>query len=147
MNDFSELKEQATKLTRQIGLIRTGLGIDEISKKTEAIESEVGKLRRDNSRLTRENEELKDSLKSLISSVENSRLSDLLDSFQGVGKKLDAILETDRASAAPDTATTAARFGVVTDIGAVPREGQAEDSAANEPDKPKIPLGLRRGPD
>ena len=42
MNDFIELKEQAARLTRQIGLIRTGLGIDEINKKAEAIGAKSG---------------------------------------------------------------------------------------------------------
>ena len=77
MNDFIELKEHAARLTRQIGLIRTGLGIDELNKKAEAIEREIRELRHDNNRLTRENEELMGSLKSLISSVENTRLSEL----------------------------------------------------------------------
>ena len=159
MNDFSELNEHAARLTRQIGLIRTGLGIDEINKKAEAIEREIGELRHDNNRLTRENEELKVSLKSLISSLENIRLSELPDSFQGVGKKLDAILETGRASEVPAEARTTARIGVVADIVArrgpgvvagnvaMPKEGRAEASAAKEPDKPEIPSGLRRGPD
>jgi FtsZ-binding cell division protein ZapB len=146
MNDFSELNERAAKLTRQIGLIRTGLGIDEINKKAEAIEREIGELRHDNNRLTRENEELKDSLRSLISSVENVRLSELPDSFQGVGKKLGAILETGRASDVPAEAGTTARIGVVADIVAMPKEGRAAASAAKEPDKPEIPSGLRRGP-
>ncbi len=146
MNDFSELNERAAKLTRQIGLIRTGLVIDEINKKAEAIEREIGELRHDNNRLTRENEELKDSLRSLISSVENVRLSELPDSFQGVGKKLDAILETGRASDVPAEARTTARVGVTADIVAMPKEGRAEASAATEPDKPEIPSGLRRGP-
>jgi len=146
MNDFSELNEHAAKLTRQIGLIRTGLGIDEINKKAEAIEREIGELRHDNNRLTRENEELKGSLKSLISSVDNIRLSELPDSFQGIGKKLDAILETGRVSDVPAEARTTARLGVVADVVAMPKEGRAEASAANEPDKPEIPSGLRRGP-
>lgn len=146
MNDFSELNERAAKLTRQIGLIRTGLGIDEINQKAEAIEREIGELRHDNNRLTRENEELKDSLRSLISSVENVRLSELPDSFQGVGKKLGAILETGRASDVPAEAGATARFGVVADIVTMPKEGRAEASAAKEPDKPEIPSGLRRGP-
>ncbi len=144
MNDFSELNEHAAKLTRQIGLIRTGLGIDEIKKKAEAIEREIGELRHDNNRLTRENEELKDSLKSLISSVENVRLSELPDSFQGVGKKLDAILETGQASDVPAEARTTAGFGVVADIVAMPKEGRAEASVAKEAHKPEIPSGLRR---
>ena len=147
MNDFSELKEHAERLTRQIGLIGTELGIDDINKKAEAIEREIRELRHDNNRLTRENEELKGSLKSLISSVENSRLSELPDSFQGVGRKLDAILETGRASDVPAEARTTARFGVVADIVQMPKEGRAEASAAKEPDKPEIPSGLRRGPD
>ncbi len=146
MNDFSELNEHAAKLTRQIGLIRTGLGIDEINKKAEAIEREIGELRHDNNRLTRENEELTGSLKSLISSVDNIRLSELPDSFQGIGKKLDAILETGRVSDVPAEARTTARLGVVADVVAMPKEGRAEASAANEPDKPEIPSGLRRGP-
>ncbi len=144
MSDFSELKEHAARLTRQIGLIRTGLGIDEINKKAEAIEREIGELRHNNNRLTRENEELKGSLKSLISSVENTRLSELTDSFQGVGKKLDAILETGPASDVPAEAKTTARLG---DIVAMPKEGRAEVSAANGSDKPEIPSGLRRGSD
>ncbi len=147
MNDFSELKEHAAKLTRQIGLIRTGLGVDEINKKAEAIEREIGELRHDNNRLTRENEELKGSLKSLISSVENIRLTELPDSFQGIGKKLDTILETGRASDIPAEARTAARFGVVANIVAMPKEGGAEALAAKEPDKPEIPSGLRQDPD
>ncbi len=143
MNDFSELNDHAAKLTQQIGLIRTGLGIDEINKKAEAIEHEIGELRHDNNRLTRENEELKGSLESLISSVENIRLSELLDSFQGVGNKLDAILETGRASGVPAEARTTAVFGVVADI--VAKKGRAEASAAKEPDMPEIPSGLRQG--
>ncbi len=147
MNDFSELNEHAAKLTRQIDLIRTGLGIDEINKKAEAIEREIGELRHDNNRLARENEELKSSLRSLISSVENIRLSELPDSFQGIGKKLDTILETGRASDTPAEARTTARFGVVADIVAMPKEDRLEASAAKEPDKPEIPPGLRRGSD
>ena len=147
MNDFSELNEHAAKLTRQIGLIRTGLGIEEINKKAEAIERKIGELRHDNNRLTRENEELKGSLESLISTVENIRLSELPDSFQGVDKKLDAILETGRASDVSAEAKTTARNGVGADIVAMPKEGRAEASAAKQPDKPEIPSGLRQGPD
>ena len=147
MNDFSELKEHAARLTRQIGLIRTGLGIDDIKKKAEAIEREIRELRDDNNRLNRENEELQGSLKSLISSVENTRLSELPGSFQGVGNKLDAILEMGRASDAPAEARTTARLGVVADVVVMPKEGRAEATAAKEPDKPEIPSGLRRGPD
>ncbi len=93
-----------------------------ISKEAEAIEREIGELRHDNNRLTRENEELKGSLISPISSVEDSRLSELPVSFQGVGKKLDAILETDRASNVPAEARATALVGVTADIAA--RAGQ-----------------------
>ncbi len=93
-----------------------------ISKEAEAIEREIGELRHDNNRLTRENEELKGSLKSLISTVEDSRLSELPVSFQCVGKKLDAILETDRASDVPAEARATACVGVTADIAA--RAGQ-----------------------
>ncbi len=92
-----------------------------ISKEAEAIEREIGELRHDNNRLTRENEELKGS-KSLISSVEDCRLSELPVSFQGVGKKLDAILETDRASDVPAESRATALIGVTADIAA--RAGQ-----------------------
>ena len=122
MDDFSELKEHAEKLTRQIGLIGTELGIDDINKKAEAIGREIRELNHDNNRLARENEELKSSLRSLISSVEDSRLSELPVSFQGVGKKLDAILETGRASDVPAEARTTARVGVTAEI--VARAGQ-----------------------
>ncbi len=147
MKDISELNEHAAKLARQIGLIRTGLGIEEINQKVEAIEREIGELRHDNNRLTRENEELKGSLESLISSVENIRLSELPDSFQGVDKKLHAILETGRASDVPAEAKTTARLGVGENIVAMPKESRAEASAEKQPDKPEIPSGLRQGPD
>ncbi len=80
-----------------------------INKKAEAIEREIGELRHDNNRLTRENEELKGSLKSLISSVEDIRLSESPDNLQGVGKKLDTVLETGRASDCHGAAGFAAR--------------------------------------
>ncbi len=147
MDDFSELKEHAEKLTRQIGLIGTELGIEDINKKAEAIGRGIRELKHDNNRLARENEELKSSLRSLISSVEDSGLSELPVSLQGVGKKLDAILETGRASDVPAEARTTARVGLTADIVAMPKEGRAEASAATEPDKPEIPSGLRRGPD
>ncbi len=118
-----------------------------INKKAEAIEREIRELRHDNNRLTRENEELKSSLKSLISSVEDIRLSESPDNLQGVGKKLDAILETDRARDVPPEARTTARVGVMADIVAMPKEGRAEASAAKGSDKAEIPSGLRRGPD
>ncbi len=141
MNDFSELKEHAEKLTRQIGLIRAQLGIDDINKKAEAVEREIGELKHDNIRLARENEELKSSLRSLISSVEDSRLSELPVSFQGVGKKLDAILETGRVSDVRGEARTTARVGVTADIVAMPKEDRAEASAASGSDRPEIPSG------
>ena len=141
MNDFSELNEHAAKLTRQIGLIGTDLGIDDINKKAEAIGREIRELKHDNNRLARENEELKSSLRSLISSAEDSRLSELPVSFQGVGKKLDAILETGRASDVPAEARTTARVGVTADIVAMPKEGRAEASAASGSDRPEIPSG------
>jgi uncharacterized coiled-coil DUF342 family protein len=75
MNTIDELKQRAEELTRQIGLIRTEFVIDDINKKAEAIEREIRKLRDDNDRLTRDNQGLKVSLKSLITSVENSRLA------------------------------------------------------------------------
>ena len=55
MSDVSELTEQAARLTRQIGLIRTESGIDELNKKVEAIELKIRELRHDNHRLSSEN--------------------------------------------------------------------------------------------
>ncbi len=147
MSDFSELNEHAAKLTRQIGLIQTGLGIDEIDEKADAIERKIGELRQDNERLTRENEELKGSLKSLISSVENVRLSELPDCFQGVGKKLDVILEAGRACGAPAEAKTAERVGVAADLVATPKEDGAEASEAKEPDQPANSVSRVSPPD
>ena len=116
MSNVSELKEHAARLTRQIGLIRTEFEIDEINKKVEAIELENRKLRHDIHRLTRENEEFKGSLVSLISSAENTLLSELPDGFQSVGKKLDAILEIFRTRDAPAEARTTAGSSVAADI-------------------------------
>ncbi len=139
MSDVSELNEQAARLTRQIGLIRTGSGIDELNKKVGAIELEIRELRHDNHRLARENEEFKGSLKSLISSIENTRLFDLPDNFQGVSKKLDALLEISRTRDAPAEARTTARSSVAVDV--VVRAGA---SIAKELDNPDIPSGLRQ---
>jgi len=146
MSDISELKEHAARLTRQIGLVRTEFGFDEIIKKVEAIEIEIRELRHDNHRLTRENEEFKGSLKSLISSIENTRLSELRDSFRGVGKKLDALLEIGRTRDAPASARTTARSSVAADIVVKPKEGRAEASMAKEPERLEIPTLLRQGP-
>lgn len=123
MSDVSELQEHATRLTRQIGLIRAGCGIDELIKKIEAIEREIRELRHDNNRLTCENDEIMGSLKSLISSVENTRLSEMPDKIQGAGKNLDAILELGRSIDAPAAATTMARSSDSTDNVAVPKVG------------------------
>ena len=116
MSDVSELKEHAARLKRQIGLIRTEFGIDELNKKVEAIELEIRELRHDNHRLTRENEEFKGSLISLTSSVENTLLSVLPDNFQGVGKILDALLELGRTRDALAEARTTAGSNVAADI-------------------------------
>ncbi len=116
MSDVSELKEHAARLKRQIGLIRTAFGIDELNKKVEAIELEIRELRHDNHRLTRENEEFKGSVLSLISSVENTLLSELPDNFQGVGKILDALLELGRTRDALAEARTTAGSNVAADI-------------------------------
>ena len=116
MSDVSELKKHAARLKRQIGLIRTEFGIDELNKKVEAIELEIRELRHDNHRLTRENEEFKGSLISLTSSVENTLLSVLPDNFQGAGKILDALLGIDRTRDALAEARTTARSNVAADI-------------------------------
>ena len=146
MSDVGNLNEQAARLVRQIGLLRTGSGIDEINKNVGAIELEIRELRRDNHRLARENEEFKGSLKSLISSIENTRLFDLPDNFQGVSKKLDAILEMGRTRDAPAEAGTTVRSSDAADFVAMPKESRAEVSIAKEPDLPDIPSGLRQGP-
>ncbi len=144
MNDISELKKRADKVARQIGLIQTEIRIGDVNTKIDELGNVIKELRYDNDRLARENEGLNVSLTSLISAVEDSRLSELPVSFQGVGKKLDAILETGRASDVPAEARATARLG---DIVAMPKEGRAEASAANGSDKPEISSGLRRGSD
>ena len=116
MSNVSELKEHPARLEREISLVRTAFGIDEINKKVEAIELEIRELRHDNHRLTRENEEFKGSLISLTSSVENTLLSVLPDNFQGVGKILDALLELGRTRDALAEARTTARSNVAADI-------------------------------
>ncbi len=147
MNDLSELKERAEKLAQQIGLIQIEFRTGDVNTKIDDIGNVLKKLRHDNNRLARENEELKVSLTSLISSVEDIRFSDLSDTFQGIRNKMNALLETVRTGGAPIEAKTTARLAVVADIVQMPKEGRAEASAAKEPDKPEIPSGLRRGPD
>ena len=142
MIDIGELNEHAAKLTRQIDQIRNGLGVNELSRKAEAIEGKFADLRDENHRLNSENKELMESLKSLIASVENIRWYHLPDNFQDVGKKLDAVLETGRSSVVPAEAIPTALVGDVAEIIAMPKESRPETSAVQEP----IPSGLRPDP-
>ncbi len=142
MIDIGELNEHAAKLTKQIDQIRNGLGVNELSRKAEAIEGKFADLRDENHRLNSENKELMDSLKSLIASVENIRWYHLPDNFQDVGKKLDAVLESGRSSVVPAEAIPTALVGDVAEIIAMPKESRPETLAVKEP----IPSGLRPDP-
>ncbi len=141
MNDLSELKERAEKLAQQIGLIQIEFRTGDVNTKIDELGNVIKELKYDNDRLARENEGLNVSLTSLISAVEDSWFSDLPDTFQGVKDKMNAILETGRASDVPAEARATARLGVMADIVAMPKEGRAEASAANGSDRPKIPSG------
>lgn len=147
LGELGELKERAEKLARQIGLIQTELRTIDIDTKIEDIMNVIKGLRDNNDRLLRENDELKLSLKSLISSVEDSRLSDLPGTFQGVRKKMDAIIQSARKSGASNEAkTTAARLAVVADLVKAPKEGQVRPSAVKESDRWKVPSAVQRTP-
>ncbi len=145
-NDISELKERADKLARQIGVIQTEFRTGDVNTKIDDIGNVIKELRYDNDRLARENEGFKVSLTSLISAVEDSRFSDLSDTFQGVRDKMNAILETGRTGGAPTEAKTTARLAVVAEIVDAPQEGQAEDPAEEEPDRWSVPSGFQRTP-
>ena len=146
MNDISELKERADKLARQIGLIQTEFRTGEVNTQIDSIGDVVKDLRFDNDRLARENEGLKASLTSLISAVEDSRFSDLSDTFQGVTEKMNAILETDRTDGTPTEATTTAHLAVVAEVVEAPEEGQAGATAETESDRWNVPSGAQRTP-
>ena len=147
MNDMNELKERTEELTRQIGLIGTELGIDNINKKAEAIEREIRELKHGNIRLTRENKELKGSLRSLISSVEDSRLAKWNDSVRAVSKKMDAILNAGRTGDVAVEAEATARLAVVPfDLVDTPSENQAKVSVESEPGKLQTHSILQRRP-
>ncbi len=146
MNDMNELKERTEELTRQIGLIWTELGIDNINKKAEAIEREIRELKHGNIRLTRENKELKGSLRSLISSVEDSRLGKWNDSVRAVSKKMDAILSAGRTGDALVETETTARLAVVPDFVGTPSENQAKVSVESEPGQLQTHSILQRRP-
>jgi hypothetical protein len=147
MSDIGDLKERAEKLVQHISLIQSEIRTVDIDTKIDDIKSEIKKLRDDNDRLLRENDELKLSLKSLISSVEDSRLSDLPVTFQGVGKKMDAILEMGRTNGAPAEAATTSRLAVVADIAKAPKEVQVGPSAKKVPDdRWNVPSGVQRTP-
>ncbi len=146
MNDISELKERADRLARQIGLVQTEIRTGDVNTQIDSIGDVVKELRYDNDRLARENEGLKASLTSLISAVEDSRFSDLSDTFQGVRDRMDAILETGRTGGAPTEAVTTARLAVVAEIVEAPKEGQAGASAEKEPDRWNVPSGAQRTP-
>ena len=146
MNDISELKERADKLARQIGLIQTEFRTGEVNTQIDSIGDVVKDLRFDNDRLARENEGLKASLTSLISAVEDSRFSDLSDTFQGVTEKMNAILETDRTDGTPTEATTTAHLAVVAEVVEAPEEGQARATAETESDRWNVPSGAQRTP-
>jgi hypothetical protein len=103
----------------------------------EAIEREIQELGDENIRLAFENEELKGSLLSLISSLKNIRLSELPDGIEGVGKKLKAILETGRARGVPAESRTAARFaGYRGNAQGRPRRGLGGDRAGQARNSP-----------
>ncbi len=72
MNDLSELKERAEKLAQQIGLFQIEFRTGDVNTSIDDIGNVLKKLRHENNRLARENEELKVSLTSLISSVEDT---------------------------------------------------------------------------
>ncbi len=144
MNDISELKKRAENLARQIGLIQTEFRIGDVNTKIDELGNVIKELRYDNDRLARENEGLKVSLTSLISAVEDSRFSDLSDTFQGVRDKMNAILETGRTGGAPTEAQTTARLAVVAEIAEAPKEGRAGTSAEKEPDRWNVPWGFQR---
>lgn len=146
MNDISELKERADRLARQIGLIQTEFRTGEVNTQIDSIGDVVKDLRVDNDRLARENEGLKASLTSLISAVEDSRFSDLSDTFQGVTEKMNAILETDQTDGTPTEASTTARLAVVAEVAEAPEKGQAEATAEKEPDRWNVPSGAQRSP-
>ena len=146
MNDISELKERADRLARQIGLIQTEFRTGEVNTQIDSIGDVIKDLKFDNDRLARENEGLKASLTSLISAVEDSRFSDLSDTFQGVTEKMNAILETDRTDGTPTEATPTARLAVVAEVVEAPEEGQAGATAEKESNRWNVPSGAQRTP-
>ncbi len=146
MNDIGELKERAEKLARQIGLVETELRTIDIFTKVDDISNEIKRLRDSNDLLLRENDELKLSLKALIASVEDSRLSDLPETFRDVRSKMDAVLDSGRSGGAATEATSSARLAVVADVVTASQEVEAGSSAANKPDRWKVPTGAQRNP-
>ena len=146
MNNMNELKERTEELTRQIGLARTEFGIDELSKKAEAIEREVRELRGNKDRLNRENKELKRILSSLITSVENGPLAKWNDSVRAVGKKMDAIIDAGRTGEVRVEAETKAHLAVVPNLVATPSENEANISGESEPGQPQRQSILQRQP-
>ncbi len=146
MSDIGELKERADKLVRQIGLIQTELRTVDIDTKIDDIKDEIEKLRDKNDLLLRENDELKLSLKGLIASVEDSQLSDLPETFRDVRSKMDAVLDSGRVGGAATEATSSARLAVVADVVTASQEVEAGPSAANKPDRWKVPTGAQRNP-
>ena len=118
MNDISELKERADKLTRQIGLIQTEFRTGDVNTKIDELGNVITEQKYDNDRLARENEGLKVSLTSLILAVEDSPFSNLF-------AKMNAILEPGRTGDAPTEAETTARLAVVAEIVKAPKENQA----------------------
>jgi hypothetical protein len=146
MNDIGELKERAEKLARQIGLVETELRTIDIFTKVDDISNEIKRLRDSNDLLHRENDELKVSLNTLISSVEDSRLSDLSETFLGVRNKMEAILESGRMGRTQTGAKTTSRLAVVADVVTAPMESPIGPSAEKEPERWNIPSGTQRTP-
>lgn len=92
MENTDQLTARVHELTRQIGSLRTGLSTSELKRKIDRVKAHVRELREQNDQLHRDNRSLRAALTSLISSIEESELSGLVDSLEATNREFDAIL-------------------------------------------------------
>lgn len=103
MSNTDELKARVDALTKQLGHLTAGSGSSELKRKIERVRDQVEELRAENERVSRDNEALRTTLTNLVSSIEGSALSDLLDGLKMANREIDVVLrESARSSVLSD---------------------------------------------
>jgi len=137
MTNTDELKTRVDALTKQLGQLSEGFSSAELKRKTERLHEQVANLRAENERISRDNETLRATLTNLVSSIEDSGLSDLLDSLQVAHREIDVVLQERERSGILGDLQSKGRLSVVEQR---PEDAALKDEAATMAEK------LNKGP-